>query len=333
MNLRQSIIQSLPRLGNGRLAVLGDFCLDAYWHADMRRSQLSRETPHYPLPIVHERYSAGGAGNVVANLCALEPAAVHCIGVFGDDWRGKIYGEILKDVGAEISGILIDSSRVTNTYIKPLRRGISDIIYEDPRMDFTNDAPLAVATEDRLLEHLDQLAPSIDVLCICDQMIYGCVTPRVRQRVMEWAQKGLTVIVDSRDRIGEYRDVIVKPNEIEAGRAFGETAIPPERLGDCALRLSARTGRPALVTAGENGCFLAENGKATHVPAFHVEGEIDFCGAGDSFQAGLACAMAAGLPLAEAAIIANACAAVTIRKLHTTGTASRKELEAQLLEN
>jgi bifunctional ADP-heptose synthase (sugar kinase/adenylyltransferase) len=43
--------------------------------------------------------------------------------------------------------------------------------------------------------------------------------------------------------------------------------------------------------------------------------------------------MAAGLPLAEAAIIANACAAVTIRKLHTTGTASRKELEAQLLEN
>jgi sugar/nucleoside kinase (ribokinase family) len=64
-----------------------------------------------------------------------------------------------------------------------------------------------------------------------------------------------------------------------------------------------------------------------------VEGEIDFCGTGDSFQAGLACAMAAGLPLAEAAIIANACAAVTIRKLHTTGTASRKELEAQLLEN
>ena len=57
-----------------RFAVLGDFCLDIYWHADMQKSELSRETPHYPLPIVQERMSAGGAGNVAAKrdkICQL----------------------------------------------------------------------------------------------------------------------------------------------------------------------------------------------------------------------------------------------------------------------
>ena len=61
----------LKKLGKGRIAVIGDFCLDVYWHADMTKSELSRETPHFPLPIVQERLSPGGAGNVVMNLLAL----------------------------------------------------------------------------------------------------------------------------------------------------------------------------------------------------------------------------------------------------------------------
>ena len=63
----------LGKLGKGRIGVIGDFCLDVYWHADMTKSELSRETPHFPLPIVQERLSPGGAGNVVANLLALKP--------------------------------------------------------------------------------------------------------------------------------------------------------------------------------------------------------------------------------------------------------------------
>ena len=66
----------LGKLGKGRIGVIGDFCLDVYWHADMTKSELSRETPHFPLPIVQERLSPGGAGNVVANLLALKPKKV-----------------------------------------------------------------------------------------------------------------------------------------------------------------------------------------------------------------------------------------------------------------
>lgn len=33
---------------NAHIGIIGDFCVDIYWHADMTKSELSRETPHYP---------------------------------------------------------------------------------------------------------------------------------------------------------------------------------------------------------------------------------------------------------------------------------------------
>ena len=322
----------LKKLGKGRIAVIGDFCLDVYWHADMTKSELSRETPHFPLPIVQERLSPGGAGNVVMNVLALEPKAVYAVGVFGDDWRGVALKSLIKEAGADVSGVVTDASRVTNTYVKPLRKGFAEnVVYEDPRLDFTNYDPLGKATERKLIAALEKLAKKVDVLCVCDQMPFGCVTPAVREKIVSLGKKGLTVIVDSRDRIGLYTDVIVKPNEIESARAFkGE--IPETAFENLAAALEKRTGRPAIVTAGDRGCYVSEKGKVTHVKACKVTGEIDFCGAGDTFLSGLAVSTAAGFKLSVAATIACCCSAVTIKKLKTTGTANRRELEGALDE-
>ena len=320
----------LERLGKGRIGVIGDFCLDVYWHADMTKSELSRETPHFPLPVVEERLSPGGAGNVVMNLLALAPKSVSAVGVFGADWRGATLKDLLRQAGADVSGVVTDSARVTNTYVKPLRKGFSEqVVYEDPRLDFTNYDALAASTERRLLSALARLAKKVDVLCVCDQMPFGCITPKIRAQIVALGRAGLTVIVDSRDRIGLYTDVIVKPNEIESARAFkGE--IPETDFGRLATALEARTGRPAIVTAGEKGCYVSEKGRVTHVKACTVTGEIDFCGAGDTFLSGLAASTAAGFALADAARIACCCSAVTIGKLKTTGTADRQELAATL---
>ena len=320
----------LKKLGKGRIGVIGDFCLDVYWHADMTKSELSRETPHFPLPIVQERLSPGGAGNVVMNLLALEPKSVSAIGVFGDDWRGAALKSLLKKAGADVAGIVTDAKRVTNTYVKPLRKGFAEnVVYEDPRLDFTNYDALGKATERKLIAALDRLAGKVDVLCVCDQMPFGCVTPAVREKIVSLGKKGLTVIVDSRDRIGLYTDVIVKPNEIESARAFkGE--IPETAFEKLAAALEKRTGRPAIVTAGERGCYVSEKGKVVHVKACKVTGEIDFCGAGDTFLSGLAVSTAAGFGLSDAATIACCCSAVTIKKLKTTGTANRQELAGTL---
>ncbi len=320
----------MDRLGKGRIAVIGDFCLDVYWHADMTKSELSRETPHFPLPVVKERLSPGGAGNVVANLLALAPKKVYAVGVFGDDWRGLALKDLLKKSGADVSSVVTDRARVTNTYIKPLRKGYADnVVYEDPRLDFTNYCALSAATERRILAHLDRVAAKVDVLCVCDQMPFGCITPAVRERVAALGKAGLSVIVDSRDRIGLYTDVTVKPNEIEASRVF-KGRIAPTAFERLAVELERRTHRPAIVTAGERGCYVSQGGAVEHVPAVEVSGEIDFCGAGDTFLSAVACATAAGFPLVEAASIACAASSVTIKKLRTTGTASRAEIARAL---
>jgi len=309
-------------ISGARIGVVGDFCLDAYWYADMRRSELSRETPHFPLPIVRETYSPGAAGNVAANLAALQPASVKALGVIGRDWRGKLLKETLTAAGIDVSGLIEAEDRITNTFIKPMRMGVSDVVYEDPRLDFENTTPLSAAHQERLLQLLE--AAEVDVLCVCDQTRCGCITPAIRSRLSKLGKKGLRIIADSRDHIDQYSHVIVKPNEVEAARAFGEGSYE-----EIALRLSRHTQQTALITLGAQGCLICDGNTVQAVPAYPVEPPIDICGAGDTFLSAFAAALAAGASPAEAASFANAASAVTIKKLNTTGTASREEIKKQ----
>lgn len=317
----------LEGISRARIGLIGDLCLDMYMDVDMRLSELSREVPNYTLPVVGERVSPGGAGNVAANVAALKPKALRVLGVLGQDWRGGLLKEALRARGVPTDGLVISPRATTNAYIKPVRRGYSDLLYESPRLDYENREALSGGDEAALMGALERAAQEVDVLCVCDQLKNGCVTGRIRRRVCELARDGLRVIVDSRDRIGEYRDVIVKPNEMEAMRALNlNGAVTPERMAQAALALSERSGRPALITLGENGCLAAEDGRVAHIPARRVSGPTDICGAGDSFLAALACALGGGADIRAAAALGNLGASVTIAKLGETGTASRAEL-------
>lgn len=325
---RQQLEELLAKAQKGRVGLIGDLCLDMYWIADMKRSQLSRETPHYPLPIVQERYAPGGAGNVACNLADLKPAKLLVMGVVGTDWRGSLLRKALQDRGICTDQVVRDPQLTTNTYIKPLRCGISDVVYEDPRLDFENRQPLGQATEEALLEKLLAAAKELDVLCVSDQMEYGCITPRIREAICQLGKEGLTVIVDSRDRAGLYSHVIRKPNEVEAGRMANCAVATPEEAAELCAKLASQCGRPGVITLGGQGSMLCEEGLCTHVPACPVEPPVDFCGAGDTFLSGLGVMLAAGASLTEAAQVATLCSAVTVKKLDTTGTASYEEILA-----
>jgi len=65
-----------------------------------------------------------------------------------------------------------------------------------------------------------------------------------------------------------------------------------------------------------------------HVPAIPVQGPLDPVGAGDSASAGLISAFACGAEVEKAVAFANLAAAVTVRKLGETGTASPEEILA-----
>ncbi len=317
----------LAKASNLRVGVIGDFCLDVYWHADMRKSELSRETPHFPLPIVQERMQPGGAGNVACNFAALRPAQVMALSILGDDWRGTALVALLAQQGISTEHMRQTRERMTNAYIKPMRHGISETVYEDPRLDFENREALASDWEEALLQMLSQAAPTLDLLYVCDQMLFGCITPRVRAQIQRWGEEGLEVWVDSRDRIDQYQHVIVKPNEVELCRAVAQPLTKDVGLLEqYAARMQAKTQRPILVTLGEKGSLALDHGKIDAVPAHPVQPPVDICGAGDSFGAAAALLHVAGATLQDAAAYAACSASLTVQKIAMTGVTTPEEL-------
>ena len=333
---RERLGEILSGIKKARVGIYGDLCLDVYWYADMRMSELSRETPHFAMPIVAEHLFLGGGGNVAANLAALKPGVVYAAGTAGVDWRGRELTRLMEEAGIKTEHIVTRPALVTNAFCKPMRRGISDRVYEDPRLDFANIAPLGDEVEKSLIESLTQVAAQVDVLCIADQLptnVSGAVTNRIRAHILTLAEQGLTIIVDSRDRIGLYKGkgIILKPNEMEAARAVNATFTETVNTADFEkiAQALAQDNREVVMTIGEKGSIVATKNSATHIPARSVTGEIDIVGAGDAFIAGFATATAAGATRQEAAFFAGLCSEVTIQKIGTTGTASPEEITAR----
>ena len=324
----------LERMRGVRVALLGDLCLDVYWFADMTRSRLSRETPHFPLPVMQERMSAGAGGNVVSNLSVLSDHLIP-LGILGNDWRGKCLREVFEAQGISTEYILAINGRITNAYCKPMRRGYAGTDMEDPRIDFESFEPLPHEAEEQLLTRLDEIASRVDLLCVSDQFEFGCVTERVREKVNELARDGLLTVVDSRSRICHYRHCILKPNEMECARALGypddylhAKHATEEQIERAASALQARTESDICLTLGERGCLILRGEHRTRVESVRVSPPIDIVGAGDCFLSAFSLALAAGASDAEAGSIGALASSVCVKKINTTGSACCEEILA-----
>ena len=102
--------------------------------------------------------------------------------------------------------------------------------------------------------------------------------------------------------------------------------------------LSERTGRPTFITLSGESVLVCAEGTHCLLPAAPVCPPLDPVGAGDTFIAALAAALAAGATPWEAGAVANLASAVIVEKLNQTGTASTEEIldrydTAQVEEN
>jgi rfaE bifunctional protein kinase chain/domain len=297
----------------------------------MTRAQISRETPLHNRPVIAERYSPGGAANVAWNLADLGVGEVSAFTVFGDDWRGVILGDIFDRLAINREGIIIQDDWRTPFYGKVVLHGLQSQ-QEDARLDFINDQPLSKETEVRLLAGITKKIPDLDALIICDMIPGGIVTPVVTGALVELAEKTPRVffLADSRENLHSFKHMVLKPNEIEASHLlFPDRDPSAASVGQLIEKMTARaeaSGKPAYITAGEQGCWLCAPPTAIHIPAVPVSSPLDTVGAGDTFGAALTAALASGAEPVEAGFVANLASAVTIRKVGVTGTASAEEI-------
>lgn len=315
------ILERFPSLS---VLVVGDICLDRWCYYDPSTAEPSRETGIPRVGIISTASTPGAGGTVADNLSKMGVGRVAVLGTAGDDGFGWELRRALEARQIDSSLMVTTVSSQTFTYTKLINLDTQE---EDlPRIDFVNTRPLDSPDERELIDTLQQSVEQFDVIITADQAETsqgGVVTPGVRQVISDLAPgyPDKVFIADSRARIELFRNVIIKPNQQEADEAcrrlFGHVDY---------LSLMCQTmSRFAVVTRGGDGAVVVtERGEET-VASRKVDQPVDICGAGDSFCAGFAAALAATRSPVEAVRFGNLVASVTIMK-KGTGTASPEEI-------
>ncbi len=128
----KSIKQILAKIKSVKIAVYGDFCLDAYWMLDPRDSEVSVETNLQAQAVAKHYYTLGGGANIVANLAALEPAAIQVVGVIGDEIFGRELTRQLKALGVDTTWLVVQKQNFDTVVFG--KRYLEN--KEKPRIDF-----------------------------------------------------------------------------------------------------------------------------------------------------------------------------------------------------
>ena len=319
----------LADISKVKIAVIGDFCLDAYWFVDEAMSEISVETNQTTRPVRQQRYSLGGAGNVTNNLAAMGIKDIRAFGVIGTDPFGSEMVRVMKATGINASNLLIQQEDWhTHTYAKPY---IDD--FELNRVDFGNYNQLSQETADRLIANLIKEVPEVDVVIINQQVPSGIHIEYFKKRLVEVVKQfpGKMFIVDSRNFNDFYDGTLRKMNDTEAARLCGLDKKPDEvvfysEVVSSAKTLFERFRKPLFITRGSKGSLTIDVSGISEIPGLMILSKVDTVGAGDSYLAGAASAIAAGYQMKTAAELGALVAGVTVQKLFTTGTASPEEI-------
>lgn len=327
----ESLKEVLEKIQTTKIGVVGDFCLDAYWFIDESKTEISIETGKPTTPVRRQKYSLGGAGNVASNLTALGVRDVRAFGVIGNDPFGTEMIALLNSNGIDSRNVLTqENDWSTHVYIKP---HIGD--EEQSRIDFGNFNILSDETAERLIANLRVELHEVDLVIINQQVASGIHTPWFRQKLKEvirqFSEK--IFITDSREFTDEYSGAYRKMNDREAARlcslhlASGESLSYTELI-NAAERLYDRYMKPLFITRGDRGSIVTDDKGILEIESMMITGRTDTVGAGDSYLAGVASALAAGFNPGTAGRLGNFAAGVTVQKLFQTGTASPEEVIA-----
>ncbi len=319
---RDRIAELLGRMKGRRVAIVGDVMLDRYLVGDTDR--LSPEAPVPVVSIRQSRLALGGAGNVAANVAALDAIGL-LAGVVGDDIHAGAIRSELATRRLEDGHLVVVAGRPTTTKTRVIARGQQVV-----RIDEEIEAPLDGADRERLLARIRQLVPTADALVLEDYN-KGVLEPDVIRAAIDAAHsKGIPIVVDPKFRhFFEYRGATVfKPNRREMEAALG-AAVDLERDPDALTKARERLQVDhLLLTMGAQGMVLVSGGgRGVQIPSRARE-VYDVSGAGDTVTAWVSTALAAGASVLEAAYLGNYAAGVEVAKAGVATVAPAEVLAA-----
>ncbi len=308
-----------------RVVIIGDLIIDRYISGEV-----SRISPEAPIPVLAARSSElrlGGAGNVAANLRAMD-SKVDIVGIVGDDGHGRAMRELFESHGIGTNGVLVDETRPTIEKTR-MMSGVQQML----RVDWEDSRPLDGATLADMLEAIPKALDGADAVVLSDYG-KGMLPPEVLEcAIAAGRARGIPVLVDPKGAdFARYNGAtLITPNRKEAELALGAKIKSLDELPEAADELIRSAGLDlTLITLGADGIYFRTK-RGGDWP--EVEGRIptqaravfDVTGAGDTVVAHLAFHLGNKVDLESAVTLANHAAGIVVAKLGTHSV-SREEL-------
>lgn len=266
--------------------------------------------PHFPayagkIPFEEEILSPGGQVASAMVTCARLGLRTRYIGTVGDDERGRIQMESLRESGINLDYVQRRNGCPNQSAYIIIDRGTGErtVLWSRPdclRIDASQISPEQIVTA-RLL-HID----GHDTLAVAHAA-----------RIAHDAGIPVTVDVDTIyhgfDRVLPYVDYLIASSEFPA-------QWTNERDPFLALEMiqSEYHMRVAAMTLGAHGALALESGRFLYSPAFVVNC-VDTTGAGDVFHGAFCYSVLQGMSLADALDFSNAMAALNCTALGARG--------------
>jgi rfaE bifunctional protein kinase chain/domain len=305
--------QGIDNFRSKSILVIGDIMLDRFiW------GKVARISPEAPVPVVEvERESTmlGGAANVANNLISLGSKVVLC-GVVGDDRPGEEILSKLKDLGVDIAGIFMESSRPTSVKTRIVAHAQQVVRY-----DLEKRIPLKPATIKGIVNFIKEKQGHISAMILSDYG-KGVLSRKLLHGIAEEISGyALPVAVDPNvNNFPLYRNVtVITPNNAQAEQITGMEIKDDNDLIKAAKRLMNNNRCKALlITRGEEGMALfEEEGGVTQIKSI-ARKVYDVTGAGDTVIAAFTLGIASGLDMKSAAFLSNLAAGIVVGEVGTS---------------
>jgi rfaE bifunctional protein kinase chain/domain len=314
--------------------VVGDVMLDRFIVG-----RVTRISPEAPVPIARfesEHVRLGGAANVAHNIAALGGRA-SLVGIVGRDAAAAQLRALLAAAGVGDDGLVEDGARPTTEKV----RVVTERNQQVARIDYEHDADAGGDVERAIVAQVARLGGGARALLVSDYL-KGAITRAVVEALLQASRSAggrgakasaerVPLIIDPKiPHLACYAGAtLVTPNHHEVEVATHVRVRTDEDARQAARDFRTRAQCEAvLITRGEHGMWLSEDGGEGTIPA--VAREVsDVTGAGDTVVATLSLALAAGATMTEAAALANQAAGIVVGKFGPA-TVSSEELLASL---
>jgi rfaE bifunctional protein kinase chain/domain len=291
-----------------KILIIGDIMLDKYIWGNVER--ISPEAPVPVIEITRESQNLGAAGNVANTVHYLHGIPL-LVGVIGEDREGEKIKEILKEKGLNIEGIFVDPSRPTTTKTR--------LVVENPRqqlarIDREKKELISEEIGKKIYDFVFSLKDEYDVLLFQDYD-KGVLSGSLITRIISLFKDKIITADPKFNNFFEYKKVtLFKPNKKEVELAMGVKLNSPN-IKSIARSLRKKIDCKALlITLGEKGMLLCEEGKEEIFIPANVREVYDTTGAGDIVITVGTMALSAGAQAKDAGILANIAAGIEVSK-------------------